>query len=162
GVAEGAGDVGLLTIGVLLLDLAALHRGDEVGEDVFGLQRLRRGHLFSVGILDLDLAPGAGVDEATLTGDHHGDAALSFELIGGLHALGPFFLPRLALGQTAGFKDQRSLVVVVVNELSVRGLGVVLVAEAAADAHGARGDLVFAEIPAGHIHLVDALVAHVP
>ena len=49
-----------------------------------------------------------------------------------------------------------------VNDLRVGRLSVVVVAEATADAHGTRGDLVFAEVPAGHIHLVNALVAHVP
>ena len=51
--------------------------------------------------------------------------------------------------------------VVVDDDLGVGVVAVVDVAEAAADAEDARGELHLAEEPAGDVHLVDALVAEV-
>ena len=64
-------------------------------------------------------------------------------------------------GQAAGFEDQRGVRVIEIDDLRVGRVAGVFVAEAAADADRTRGELVFAEEPAGDVHLMDALVAHV-
>src|SRR5262249_41257111 len=63
--------------------------------------------------------------------------------------------------QAAHFEVQVAIAVVEEADLGVGGLAVIDVAEAAADAEHALGQLVLAEAPAGLIHLVDTLVAEI-
>src|SRR5262249_8318846 len=63
--------------------------------------------------------------------------------------------------QAAHLEDQLAVAVVVDAHLRVGRLAVVLVAEAAADAHDRVGHRVLAEAPPGLVHLMDALVAEV-
>ena len=70
-------------------------------------------------------------------------------------------LDGLRLGQAARFEDQRALGIVVQHDLRVGRVAGVLVAEPAAEADDARRERLRAVEPAGDVHLMDALVAHV-
>src|SRR5262249_45958229 len=63
--------------------------------------------------------------------------------------------------QPAHLEDQLAVAVVEEGELRVGGFAVVAGAEAPAQAQDRAGQLVLAQAPAGHVHLVDALVAQV-
>ncbi len=65
------------------------------------------------------------------------------------------------LGKPRVSKMMRRLCVVVEYDLRVGRIAGVIVAEPAAEAHDPRRQRLFAQEPAGDIHLVDALVAHV-
>ena len=145
GMAKGAGNVGLLAIGILVLYLPALHRGDEVLEDVFGLKGFGGGEIFSIEILDLDLAAGVREDESAFTGNNDRNTAHVGKLVRVVHVLTPVvFLELLRLGKSACLEDEGSGIVVMINDLSVRRLTIIVVAEAATDTHGPGRDPVLA------------------
>src|ERR1041385_56839 len=71
------------------------------------------------------------------------------------------FLVGRARGQAAHFEDERRILVFVKNDQRVRRGAIVDVTDAAADAEDARRKGVFAEDPAGDVHLVNPLVAQI-
>ena len=150
GVAERAGEVAFQDVGVQVVDAAAAAGIDEVFEVVV------RAFPFLDDLAVFVIGGGAGVvrhgDVAAFALDDDADAC-ALELV---HVLAV-----LVLGQTAHFKDERGLLVALIDDLGVGGFAVVLVAEAAADAPHAGGEFHLAEEPAGDVHLVDALVAEV-
>ena len=70
-------------------------------------------------------------------------------------------LARFIFGESAHFKDQRRFWVVVKDDLSVRGLTIVIVAQSAADAPDPGREFGLAEKPPGDVHLMDSLVAEI-
>src|SRR5437879_3385176 len=64
-------------------------------------------------------------------------------------------------GQATDFEYQFGVTVGHHRDLRVGGFAVVDVPEAAADTEDGPGQAVLAQPPAGHVHLVDALVAQV-
>lgn len=148
-VAEGAGVVAFEDVGVLLAAIAAADGVNEVFKDVaFGELEVNFAEVlaFALSVFkELALADDAG-----------------FEVEFVIHDAGE--VAHFA-NEAAGFKDELSLAVIKDGELHVGGLGLVGVV-GAVDVASADGDDGFGEGgvfdgPAGDVHLMNALIAHV-
>ena len=148
-VAEGAGVVTFEDVGVLLAAIAAADGVDEVFEDV-ALVKLE------VDVAEV-LAVALSVFKELALSD---DAGFEVEFVVDDAGEVAHFA-----NESAGFKDELGLAVVKDGELHVGGLALVGVV-GAVDVAPANGDDGFGKSgvldgPAGDVHLMDALVAHV-
>src|SRR5262249_44657716 len=150
-VAQGAGQVALLDLGVELFLLAAADRLDEVAEVVLAtVEGLDDGPVIgergAAGITRADQVALAAVEDVA----DEVVALLALEvLVGSVRR------------QAADLEDQLAVAVVEDTHLGVGRLAVIDVAEPAAEAEDCLRQFVLAQAPAGLVHLVDALVAQV-
>jgi len=108
------------------------------------------------------LPPGAGVDATTLTNHYNADTFFIREFLGCIHVGTPAILLKLlCTGQAPGLKNQRSGIVVMIDNLSIRRFAIIIITQPTTNTNGTGSNLILTEIPTGHIHLVNPLVPHV-